>query len=338
MSQRLVIVDYLKGFSITTIVLMHLMQFKTGLNIFDKALSFGGAGVHVFILCSGFGLYLSHLNKRLSFPLFLQRRFIKVYFPYALVILLSSILPFFCSEQDKLMCMLSHILLFKMFCEQYECSLGMQMWFVSTIIQFYLCWPLIVRCFEKLSERSQKLPLFVGLLISLIWIIVVVLLDNVEMRIWNSFFLQYLWEFVLGMCLAKKYMSDHQTFAIPSFAKLLVIACICIGMTGYAGFTGGELKMFNDVPSLFGYLSVALIIYKLKFVNSFFVFTSKFSYEWYLVHILVFECIVYVMSLFASDIMCCQLFVWIGQLIMSYIIGYIYNVFITKLNLSKLMI
>ncbi len=56
--QRFELVDFLKGFSISTIVLMHLLQpHFTGL--MNKALSLGGAGVHVFILCSGFGLYQS---------------------------------------------------------------------------------------------------------------------------------------------------------------------------------------------------------------------------------------------------------------------------------------
>ena len=48
------IVDYLRGYSIFTIALMHLvMGSMTG--VLSKAFAFGGAGVHVFILCSGFG-------------------------------------------------------------------------------------------------------------------------------------------------------------------------------------------------------------------------------------------------------------------------------------------
>ena len=39
-------------------------------------------------------------------------------------------------------------LLFKMFVPELESSMGGQMWFVSTIIQFYLAWPLIVKLFN----------------------------------------------------------------------------------------------------------------------------------------------------------------------------------------------
>ena len=38
--------------------------------------------------------------------------------------------------------------LFKMFVPELESSIGGQMWFVSTIIQFYLAWPLIVKLFN----------------------------------------------------------------------------------------------------------------------------------------------------------------------------------------------
>ena len=42
---------------------MHLVMGSLS-GVLSKAAAFGGAGVHVFILCSGFGLYLSYLKKR----------------------------------------------------------------------------------------------------------------------------------------------------------------------------------------------------------------------------------------------------------------------------------
>lgn len=100
--KKLEVIDYLRGFSIFTIVLMHLIQSYSIPSILQKASSFGGAGVHVFILCSGFGLYLSHLNKPLSYSNFLKRRFIKVYIPYILIILLSAAIPFYNHSDNKL--------------------------------------------------------------------------------------------------------------------------------------------------------------------------------------------------------------------------------------------
>ena len=61
--QRYSLIDFAKGFSILTIILMHLLQsFVSELpTLLKTAMSLGGTGVHIFIFCSGFGLYLSHL-------------------------------------------------------------------------------------------------------------------------------------------------------------------------------------------------------------------------------------------------------------------------------------
>lgn len=87
MNKKLEVVDFLRGFAIFTIALMHLVQGSlTG--ALNKAASLGGAGVHVFILVSGFGLYLSYRNKPLGYGEFLKKRFGKVYCPYVVAVLL----------------------------------------------------------------------------------------------------------------------------------------------------------------------------------------------------------------------------------------------------------
>ena len=107
MLQRLEVIDFLRGFSIFTIVLMHLLQSYPIPPFLMAASSFGGAGVHVFILCSGFGLYLSYLNKPLTYSQFLKRRFLKVYLPYIIIILVSALIPFYNTSSDKLLQILS---------------------------------------------------------------------------------------------------------------------------------------------------------------------------------------------------------------------------------------
>ena len=295
MTKRLKLIDFLKGFSIFTIVVMHLLQGYTG-GMLNKALSFGGAGVHVFILCSGFGLYLSYLRKPLSYGIFLKRRFSKIYIPYILVVILSALLPFYNTSPDKWSQLWSHVFLYKMFVEDYMGSYGVQFWFLSAILMFYLCWPWIVWGFEKTAKRKQWLPIVISLGISIGWATLVGLLGKEGLRIWNSFFLQYMWEFVLGMYMAKRYNDDVNFVKLPSYGMLLLIATIGIGITGYAGVKGGVLKLYNDVPSMLGYLSLAIILYKMIFVNKLFVCINRFSYEWYLTHILVFGCVGYGMK------------------------------------------
>lgn len=130
----------------------------------------------------------------------------------------------------------------------------------------------------------------IALLISLSWATFITLMGLNDERIWNSFFLQYLWEFVLGMWLAKYYYNNGK-LEIPSFKILIPICILGLGLTGALGIIGGFLKSYNDVFSLIGYTSLLLIIYKfrIKYVNVFFEYTNKISYEWYLLHILVFD-------------------------------------------------
>ena len=61
-------VNLLKGFSIITIVVMHLIQmFLSVPDAVNTAASLGGTGVHIFFICSAIGLYMSHLKKPLNF-------------------------------------------------------------------------------------------------------------------------------------------------------------------------------------------------------------------------------------------------------------------------------
>ena len=130
-------------------------------------------------------------------------------------------------------------------------------------------------------------------IVSLLWATIVGFLGKSELRIWNSFFLQYLGEFVLGMMLAVKYRETPEFIKIPSKWLLTALAVVGIAITGYTGIKGGVLKLYNDIPSLVGYLSLALLIYSLgiKWINGFLTYTNRFSYEWYLIHILVFVCV-----------------------------------------------
>lgn len=268
-----------------TIVLMHLVQRYDLPNIILKASSLGGAGVHVFILCSGFGLYLSYLNKPLEYGAFLKCRFSKVYLPYILVILVSALYYWLIDGEKTLLPMLSHLFLFKMFVPVWNNSFGGQMWFISTIIQFYVTWPLIVKLFKCPNG------LLIAVLISLFWALFTVAIGISEERIWNSFFLQYLWEFVLGMYLADLYYRNAEALKIPRMYILIICVIVGLGLSGTAGIVGGMWKSLNDIPSMVGYTSLALLIYKIecKPVNLFLSYTNKISYEWYLVHTLIFS-------------------------------------------------
>lgn len=98
------------------------------------------------------------------------------------------------------------------------------------------------------------------------------------------------------MKLAEFYIKKPAALDLPKW-KYLVLVCVAgMALTGVMGWMGFPWKLYNDIPSLFGYISLALIIYKLHIVavNRFFSYTNRVSYEWYLVHILVFQIVMQV--------------------------------------------
>ena len=323
--QRLEVIDFLRGFSIFTIIFMHLVRpLSTGL--VKTALSFGGAGVHVFILVSGFGLYLSYLNNPLPYRDFLKKRFMKVYLPYLFIVLLFAAYFFFRSGSFDVLTLSSHVFLFKMFSHTWDTSYAYSLWFLSTIFQFYLFWPIILKI-----ARKEK-GLLISIAISIGWATLVGLLGKQGNRAWSSFFLQYLWEFVLGMKLAEIYKKNPERIAVPSYGFLVISAVAGMMLSGMMGKVGGSLKLYNDFPSLLGYLSIALLVYKITIpiINNFFLFTSKISYEWYLVHGLTFLVFRHVllsyMPIFPALLLC---------LLLSYLFAYAYSYLLMEAGIKK---
>lgn len=325
MNKRLDIVDFWRGFSIFTIVLMHLVQSYPIGNLLMKASSFGGAGVHVFILCSGFGLYLSYLKKPVGYRDFLRRRFGKVWIPYIVAVLLWSIWLLIAEGVFPLREVLSHVLLYKMFSTELDISVCYPYWFVSTIIQFYFVWPLVVKLYRTGG-------VFLALGISLSWSTLVGVLGYEDMRPWGSFCLQYLWEFCLGMWIAELIQKGKDLDVQKcKWWWLMTSAVVGMTLTGIMAWNGGFLKLYNDIPSLLAYLSVLLLIYKLGggFINKFFIWTSGFGYELYLVHSLVFVIVSSLLKdLFPVYVLICV------SLLTAYIVGYGYSYFLKKTNLK----
>jgi peptidoglycan/LPS O-acetylase OafA/YrhL len=209
-----------------------------------------------------------------------------------------------------------------MFSIKLDISLCYPYWFISTIVQFYLFWPLIIKVY-RMQWGGQIL-----LVASLLWSTLVGLLGLEEARPWGSFFLQYLWEFALGMWIAEKCtvttglgerLMDIKTY---KWWWLVLGAAGGMGLSAIMAWNGGVLQLYNDIPSLVGYLSVALLVYKsgIKMVTRFFEWANSFSYELYLTHSLVFTIIAYMVAGKLATYM-----VLMVSFVAAYIVAYLYR-------------
>jgi peptidoglycan/LPS O-acetylase OafA/YrhL len=288
--KRLEIVEFLKGFAIFTIVVMHYLMPLSLPGPVRTVLPAGGAGVHLFIVLSGFGLYLSQLRRPSTAGQFLGRRFSRVYLPYLVTVTaiaaVSAVTQLYAGSWSAF---LGHVFLFKMFDESIVGSYGYHLWFLSTIFQLYLAFPFLVNVKSRVSDAVF---LALGITVSLGWILVVYCSGHGETRIWNSFFLGYLWEFNAGMLLAQYAMAKPS--AADSIPSVALIAAAIIGGASYGALAtglGGLGKLINDFPGVIGYGAVGLLAFRFSPgpVRRFFVLTGLASYPLYLIHMFVFD-------------------------------------------------
>lgn len=288
--QRLEYIDFAKGFAILSIVIMHYCQpYVSGL--LSKAIMFGGSGVHLFFILSGFGLGLSSHSAGIFD--FYKRRVSKILAPYFLVIIIIYILnliyPFY--HSDGLYALMGHLLLFKMFDESIMTSFGYQFWFLSTIIQFYIVYPLIVGFKNRVSPTWF---LIISCLISILYWCMISVFGVADQRVFNSSFVQFLWEFNLGMVLVDLYRTKHFEIWNCNLYFFWIAAIAGISLMAYMAINGGVLgRTFNDFPASIGFFSFSVIVYslclgKLMFIRRFIIYIGYLSYELYLLHMIVF--------------------------------------------------
>jgi peptidoglycan/LPS O-acetylase OafA/YrhL len=275
----------------------------------------------LFVLLSGFGLYLSYRSRPLSYPLYLKKRLSKIYIPYILVVTVSAVISLLIPIYDNsLYAFGGHVFLYKMFDESIVGSYGYPLWFISMILQFYIIFYLLVFLAEETSFRTFVV---ICLLLSLAWIAVVIWLDKEPQRVWNSFFLRYLWEFGLGMV-----RNDFRLpFRLPSWV-FLIIGVVNCALYAFLALKGGSLgAMTNDIPALIGYSSIAIWIYliSIRFVNSFFILSGSVSYSLYLLHTLVLLLLIH----FLDERMVAVAL--IPALVITYLIAIPYNSLVTRL-------
>jgi peptidoglycan/LPS O-acetylase OafA/YrhL len=298
------LVDFLKGYSIFTIMIYHYLDHLHLQAPFNKFIYFGGTGVHLFVLLSGFGLYFSYLRKPVSHKEFVRKRLLKVYVPYIMVILVSAIVSLFVPIYDNSLYALGgHIFLYKMFDESIIGSYGYQLWFISMIIQFYLSFFVIIWLKNKLKNKAF---FALSLVVSVGWALMVFLFNKQGQRIWDSFYLQFFWEFALGMLIAERmYNGKPLIKKVPSQPVLLAIALANIAAYGILALKGEAVgRLFNDFFAMTGYSLLAVWLYRiqLKPVNIFFTYIGGISMSVYLLHIGVLLFVSHIIPIYSPSI------------------------------------
>lgn len=314
--KRLDYLDYAKGFSILAIVLFHYLRIANLSDPFNKAIFYGGAGVHLFFFLSGFGLNLS--RTPISVIEFFKKRFFRIYIPYVIAIICIATFDLFMNGTFDIYAFFGHLMLYKMFDASIVSSYGGHMWFMSTIFQLYIAYPLIIYLFKRFDHKWLFFSL--ALTFSFAWNAFLIVTDLSDNRIWGSFFIQYLWEFVLGIVAAEYIKSGKFQMDRIKISHLLPIFFISIALMVILVFKVEHGKTINDYFSFMSFAALTLIAFKCYFFRFFLIFVGKISLEVYLLHMLV---VSIVFALFSSEVMIYPAIV--VACVVTVVSGYAYN-------------
>lgn len=106
------------------------------------------------------------------------------------------------------------------------------------------------------------------------------------------------------MCLGDFFKKNQKEyFSNFSYLTLTLAFVISFGIYVVMSLKGGSLKAFNDLFSVTSFGSLLIILYKLNFFNPMFKWINKFSYELYLVHILVFTLVFKTLSPYIPNLL-----------------------------------
>ncbi|NRA35943.1 MAG: acyltransferase [Polyangiaceae bacterium] len=294
-------VTFLRGFSISTIVMMHYFGTLPHLpRDLHFAIAFGGTGVHAFVFVSAFGLGLSRM-RRYSQPTrsgmvgaaplelgpYYLGRFRKVYLPYLAVVSLIALIclavPVYESTAYSYF---GHALLYKMFDESIVGSYGYPLWFMSLILQFYAVYPGLLR----LYERWQSWTIFGCAMISVSWWWFVISTGKAELRIYNGALPQFLWEIALGLALAWRFQSRGFEFWNCRMRATVIVTVICAVLHATLAHQFGAVgRVLNDVPALIAYTGMCIAIFSRSppGVRRFVAFMGRIGFPVYLIHMFV---------------------------------------------------
>ncbi len=254
----------LKGYAILGIVLYHWFDYY---NSYGMVANLGGQGVHIFIILSAFGLTLSYENTCIGWLAWYRKRLSRIIIPYYLSILfvVFSIFVFGLAAGDiyrylelselNYKTLLASILFYRAFIDKYVLAINSPWWFVITILQLYLVFPLVYRFVKKHGSTA----LLITLLLTCGYEAFYAIILKSNSAVFSKLFMAYLFEYSVGIYIANVYINNTDIFGKYTVGKKplmfgLAMEAIGIGLVFYG--TAG--LAFNDIFNAVGYFVIAL--------------------------------------------------------------------------------
>jgi peptidoglycan/LPS O-acetylase OafA/YrhL len=202
-------------------------------NVLDSFLAlypftYGGAGVAIFFVVSGFCIHLSHQRSKdggwLSFA---NRRFFRIYPPYLLALLFFFFVSpwgsFHLNSISRIHQLTTHVLAIHNFDENMFFGINPSFWSIAVEVQLYALYPLLLLLAGRLGWKRALLIVGCGE----VWIRLVVAInslasnDPVPWFIQNSPFAFWLsWSLGAYLCECSMHQRSSRIFALPFWLVL----------------------------------------------------------------------------------------------------------------------
>lgn len=260
---------YGRVIAILMIVLFHLFDsvHKADPTAFHhlifKATHFGSQGIHFFFFISAFFLYLKYdhiSNYNVQFFSWLKKRFYKLYPTYlASIFIITGLYYIFNYQVVSLHEIIVNIIpIIRNFDGYYIHSINGNFWFLHTLIEFYLVFPLLVFLMKKMQTVIFLLFTYFLVITYIIAYTYYFSVDSNALNPYSALFINYLYDFSLGMVLAKYFKTD-QVLKV-NIVSLASIFFVFEGIGFYLSQTGPFGRNINDL-----FFSVASILFIIGF-------------------------------------------------------------------------
>ena len=264
----------------------------------------------------------------MTFIAFLKKKVSKIYVPYIIVVLVSALIPVMHTPEcgNRIIAVLSHTFQFRIFSNMYFESFGGHWWYLGTLFQFYLLFCLLEKIMQKIN--GGYLLLCAG--ISIGYVICLAMLRCENSLILSRLCFKYFLEFGAGMVVADAYLNGKlDKYRINQWVTFFVgtIGVALLGLSSASALG----RLLNDVPGFVGILCLFYWLYRfdIKWINQLILWFGGISFEWYLLHMLVFSCVFAISNgTLKVDLICAAV---------SLIIGCVINVALKKLLTALLL-
>lgn len=241
-----------------------------------------GSFVHIFFVLSGFGLFLSQHNKRLSWGDWAIHRGAKILIPYWIIITLTFLLAITIGYHYSWQTLLAYLTLTRNFYSP-SWTLNTTLWFMPVIVGLYAVFPLL---FKVLERWGATMLLALSAVITYGCISACILL-GLRPEHQNAFVLSYVIEFSFGMILAHMAIYDGERFRKFNSLGACCAGILLYGLSALIAHFWEHGRSYNDILTavglslilMFGFMNPAPVsLQKLATV------LSCCSYLLYLIH------------------------------------------------------